>query len=208
MSQIQKMLQDRFHPDVISAVETCKIMKSAFPLSQNKRLSRGGVKQTYALGIEIMEGTFSQPELGDRDQLVKRIHELEERLQRYENFEHLLDEADNMVAQSVICKHGPDTLPRLDDFSFDGVIGELQSYAPELYHLFLQLGDANRHQLPQQSGLTVEEMKTVTSMCTVFNARSQRFKGLQLLMSVMLIARGTGKQVNKASKLGRNGYEQ
>ena len=69
MSQIQKMLQDRFHPD-ISAVETCKIMKSAFPLSQNKRLSRGGVKQTYALGIEIMEGTFSQPELGDRDQLV------------------------------------------------------------------------------------------------------------------------------------------
>lgn len=65
------MLQDRFHPDVISAVEACKIMKLAFPLSQNKHLSRGGWKQTYALGVEIMEGTSSRPEPGDRDQLVK-----------------------------------------------------------------------------------------------------------------------------------------
>ena len=96
-------------------------MKSAFPLYQNKRLSRGGVKQTYALGIEIMEGMFTQPEPGDRDQLVKRI---QDRLQRYENFEHLLDEADNVLAQSVICKHEPDMLSRL---GFDGVIGELQS---------------------------------------------------------------------------------
>ena len=143
-----------------------------------------------------METTSSQPEPGDRDQLIKCIHELEERLCRYEDFEHLLREADNMVAQSVMCQHGPDTLPRLDEISFDSIIDEFQSYAPELYHLFFQLGDSKRHQLSQQSGLTVEEMKTVTSMCTIFNARSQRFKGLQLLVSMMLIARGTGKQVN------------
>ena len=98
----------------------------------------------------------------------------------------------------MTCLHGPDTLPRLDNFSFDGVIDEFQTYyAPELYHLFNQLGDLEHHQSPQQSGLTVEEMKTVTSLCTLFNARSQRFKGLQLLMSLMLVARGTGKQVIK-----------
>ena len=190
------MLQERFHPDVISAVEACKILKLAFPLSQSKRLSRSGVKQTYALGVEVMEAASSQPNSGDRDQLVRRIHELEERLQRYEDFGHLLHEADNMVAQSVICQRGPDTLLRLDEISFDGIIDEFQSYTPELYHLFLQLGDSKRHQLPQQSALTVQEIKTVTSMCTIFNARSQRFKGLQLLISMMLIARGTGKQVN------------
>lgn len=172
-------------------------MKLAFPLTQTKRLSRGGVKQTCAVGVDVMEVTSSQPEPDDREQLVKRIHELEERLHMYENFEYLLDEADNMVAQSVISQQGPDTLPHLQEFSFDRVIGEFQSYAPQLYHLFNQLGDSNRHKLPQHSGLTVEETKTVTSMCTIFNARTQRFKGLQLLMSMMLIARGTGKQVNK-----------
>ena len=82
MSRIQKLLQDRFHPDVISAVEACKILKLVFPLSQKKRLSRGGVKQTYALGVEVTEATSSQPD--DRDQLLQRIHELEERLSRYE----------------------------------------------------------------------------------------------------------------------------
>ena len=101
-----------------------------------------------------------------------------------------------MVAQSVVCQRGPDTLLRLDEISFDSIIDEFQSYTQELYHLFLQLGDSKRHQLPQQSALTVQEIKTVTSMCTIFNARSQRFKGLQLLISMMLIARGTGKQVN------------
>ena len=196
VSRIQKMLQERFHPDTISAVEACKILKLAFPLSQSKRMSRSGVKQTHVLGVEIMEASSSQPDSGDRDQLVRHIHELEERLQRCEDFEHLLREADSMVAQSVICQHGPDTLPCFDEISFDSIIGEFQSYAPELYHLFLLLGDSKRHQLPQQSGLTVEEMKTAMSMCTIFNARSQRFKGLQLIMSMMLIARGTGKQVN------------
>ena len=46
-----------------------------------------------------MEVTSSQPGPDDQDHLVKRIHKLEERLHRYENFEYLLDEADNMVAQ-------------------------------------------------------------------------------------------------------------
>lgn len=68
MSQIQKLLQDRFHPDVISSVEACKILKLAFHASQNKRLCRGGVKQTYVLGLEVMDTTQSQSD--DREQLL------------------------------------------------------------------------------------------------------------------------------------------
>lgn len=109
-------------------------MKLAFPLTQTKRLSSGGVKQTCAVGVDVMEVTSSQPEPDDRD--------------------HLLDEADKMVAQSVISQQGPDTLPHLQEFSFDRVIGEFQSYAPQLYQLFNQLGDSNRHKLQQHSGLT------------------------------------------------------
>ena len=74
-----------------------------------------------------MEATSSQPESGDRDQLVRRIHKLEERLCRYEDLEYLLREANNMVAQSVTYQHGPDTLSRLDEISLDGIIDEFKS---------------------------------------------------------------------------------
>ena len=94
MSQVHKLLQDRFQPDIISEVEACKILKSAFQC-----LSRGGVKQTYALGVEIMEATSS-----DRGQ---HIHDVEERLSRYENFRQLLDKANSMMSQSGTCLHGP-----------------------------------------------------------------------------------------------------
>ena len=170
----------------------CKVLKLSFQASQNKRLCRGGVKQTYVLGFEVMDTTQSQSD--DREQLLQRIHELEERLTRYEKFEHFLEDAEKMVSLSVDGQRGPDTLPRLNHFSFDGVIKEFQMYAPKLYHLFRQIGDSEQHRSPQQSGLT-EEMKTVTSLYILLNARSQRFKRLQLLMSLMLVARGTSKQV-------------
>ena len=122
------MLQERFHPDVISVgvVEACKILKLAFPLSQSKHL-RSGVKQTYALGVKVMEAASSQPNSGDRDQLVRRIHELEERLQRYEDYGNLHKADNNMGAQSVISHRGPDTLLCLDEISFDGIISVVYS---------------------------------------------------------------------------------
>ena len=46
--------------------------------------------------------------------------------------------------------------------------------------------------------LSVEEMKVVMSLCTILNARCNPFKGMQLLLSFMLIARGTSKQINQA----------
>ena len=39
------------------------------------------------------------------------------------------------------------------------------------------------------------EIKAVTSLCSLLNARSVRTKGLQLLISMMLVARATSKQV-------------
>ena len=143
------------------------------------------------MGFE-MEATPSQD---DRDQLLQRIRVLEERVHSLESSQRFVHEANNMMALSVIGTHGPDTLPRLTEFSFDGIINEFKTYTPELYCLFQKLGDTERHLSPLQSGLCVEEMKAMMSLCALFNARSQRFNGLQLLISFMLVARGTGKQV-------------
>ena len=40
-----------------------------------------------------------------------------------------------------------------------------------------------------------EELKAVMALCTLLNARSARTKGLQLMVSLMLVARATGRQV-------------
>ena len=139
---------------------------------------------TYALGIDIMEATSSESD--DRGQLLQRIHELEERLSRYENFGQLLDEADSMMSRSVTCLHGSDTLSHL-------VLMVSSMSSRHMLHLFNQLGHSEHNQSANQSSLSVEEMKTVTSLCVHFSM--QGHKSSRGSSSLRLVARGTGKQV-------------
>ena len=40
--------------------------------------------------------------------------------------------------------HGPDMLDHFPEFAMDAVIGEVQSIAPDVYQLFVQLGNTCR----------------------------------------------------------------
>ena len=110
-----------------------------------------------------------------------------------ENRESLIKEADMVIACGSQGSHGPDSIDDLSDFSIDAVIAEFQSYAPSLYAFFQQFGHTHRNS--SDTSLPVEEMKALMALCTLMNARSNRFKGLQLLLSMMFIARATNKQV-------------
>ena len=46
-----------------------------------------------------------------------------------------------------------------------------------------------------------EELKAVIALCTLLNARSARVKGLQLMVSLMLVARATSRQVHMYIRL-------
>ena len=74
------------------------------------------------------------------------------------------------------------------------VIDEIKTNAPSIYQLFLELGDTRRNAIDETT--SAEQRKTIMSLCTIMNARSQRVNGLQLLLSFMLIARATSKQVS------------
>ena len=74
-----------------------------------------------------------------------------------------------------------------------GLIDELKSSCPELYKLMQHLGNTQRNAVA--GSIPDEELKTVMAICTLLNARSARVKGLQLMISVMLVARGIGRQV-------------
>ena len=92
-----------------------------------------------------------------------------------------------------IIMHGPDTLERLQSFTIDTELAELHTYAPDLLQLFETLGQTSRN--IHGNDLAVEQIKGFVSICTLLNARTHRAKGLELLISIMLIACATSKQV-------------
>ena len=94
----------------------------------------------------------------------------------------------------------PNTVSRMAEFGLDTIVADLEMYSPALFHLFRQLGDTSRNRR-MDGCLCVEEMKSITSLCILLNARSNRFKGLQLLLSMVLVGQGGGKQARWQGKL-------
>ena len=106
----------------------------------------------------------------------------------------LCSEVDSAVCSRQMLLHGPDTVERFAEFSMSAVITELQASCPQLYRLVQQLGCSQRN--ARGGRLPDEELKGVMAVCTLLNARSARVKGLQLMISLMLVARATGRQVH------------
>ncbi len=91
--------------------------------------------------------------------------------------------------------HGPNTQAHVSGFTRDEVVQELKRKCPRMYELFQEVARTQRTVAEDASVLPLPELKVVMSMCTLLNARS---KGVQLLISLMLVARATNKQVHKA----------
>lgn len=181
MNEIQRMLQERFKSDSISAVEACRVLKEAFPSVQQKRLTKQGVKQTYATGVDWTDQALSttpsssSTQASDRATLKQRI-ELEKPVQGLEQSQHYIRESDKMLSSSDVASHGPDTIWRLAHFSLDSIRQEFAVHTPELLDLFSTIG-LNKQQSEAQATLQTGEMKTITSLCVLLNARSNRFRG-------------------------------
>ena len=88
---------------------------------------------------------------------------------------------------------GPNSVQRFQVFSIDSVIAELKTHAPDLYKLIVALGST--HTVEEGEVASLSELRAATSMCILFKNRSMRVLGVQLLLTYMLIARATSKQV-------------
>ena len=71
---------------------------------------------------------------------------------------------------------------------------DISFLATDLLNLFCTLGETKRIANEEQ-GLMTEDVKALCSLCILLNARSMRVKGLQLMIRMMVTARGTSKQV-------------
>ena len=132
--------------------------------------------------------------------LTQRVHQLEQELQSSRQVASstatstIKDEFSLLLTEGGVMSRGPDSLEHLNSFSLADVIRDVRQLAPNLYTLFCDLGDTNRNARDEML-TTHEEIKALTSLCVLANARSQIIKGVQLFMSIMLIARAINKQV-------------
>ena len=128
--------------------------------------------------VQLLEGTVRRLESEQSSGYVQQLDQQMEAVVRHRG--------------SVMS--GPDTSEHFGTFSVDSVISEVKQNAPDVYQLFQVLGKTSRN--AQQGQLPTEELKAAVSLATLLNARSNRVKGIQLLLGIMLIARATHKHVS------------
>ena len=202
-----EMLQHQYSSSSITAIEARKIIQEAFPHIISKRSTHQ--KATYIVGVELRPvPALASPSKAEaqepgpacsRNELIERIQVLEE-LERSRDHtitgfrNQLAREADQVISYNEQAFHGPDSTENIAKFSLDTLVDELHSQAPSLYGLLQDVGHTSRNESTTER-ICTEELKTVTSMCVLLNARTNRCNGMQLLISLMLIARATNKQV-------------
>lgn len=131
----------------------------------------------------------------EKHETETRIQQLEEqsRLDPTTTLTHQMDDILGNLDLQVA--HGPDTHKHLESFSMDTVIAELQANVPDLYSLFMALGDVERNRREDDDTTPLEKIRATAALCTLLKARSAKVKGIQLLLGFMLVARSTNRQV-------------
>ena len=91
--------------------------------------------------------------------------------------------------------HGPNSIDHFNHFSLDEVIREMRTSAPDVISLLstLKIGRSDRHD--DQHTRLLTQLRVMSSLCTLLKGRSIKVLGLQLLLTFMLLARATSKQV-------------
>ena len=221
-SDVHQMILEAFPGNTTSSVEVAKLLTSTIPSSEPKRDTKRK-KEMFYIGVErgssesMSRSSMSSQEVtilpmdvqlsherAKSQMLTARIHQLEE-LQSVRQVTSqssralvpvIKDEFSLLLSEGGMLCFGPDSLEHLDSFSLAGIIRDVRETAPNLYSLLCDLGDTSRNARDEVT-TTHEEIKALTSLCTLANARSQRAKGVQLFLSIMLIARAVNKQVRR-----------
>ena len=129
--------------------------------------------------------------------LEQEVRDLKEKLAAAEqetvSIRRLNDQMQTLIDPGLFVHHGPNTIAHLDEFSIDHILREVNDNAPEVMALLHQMGNCKR--FGEGESQQIATLRSVTALTTLLKCRSTRVLGLQLQMSIMLIARATSKQV-------------
>ena len=208
VSDIHKQIEERYA--MCSHNKVSELLHKAFPNAETKIATKS--RTMHVFGIEpVSEASSSQhtitemaalleSERTENRDLRRKTRVLEARIQELERTSagSPAQQADALPHTSLTA-YGPDSYEHFHGFSIDGVICELKEQVPDIYTFITQLADVQRNVGPDEASRTLE-LQAVTVLCTLLNARSSRVKDIQLLLSMMLIARSISKQVGEKSE--------
>ena len=194
-------------PVAVTNIALAKAIRDEFPTATSKKA--GDRRHTYVYGIEkASTGTVELDRaLRRNEQLEQQLHELQQRVVQLEKEKEsaaasqkleLDGQMQTLLNPNMLAYHGPDTVEHLHGFSLESLIEEFAENAPDVMDLVRHLGNCGRYEGDDDDNdenLSTATQRTVTSLCTLLKCRSAKVLGLQLLLSIMLIARATNKQV-------------
>lgn len=207
LSDVHEQLEERYAK--CSHYQLATLLQKAFPNAESKIAGKSRTKHIIGIRpvVQIPDPITSKQsiaqlteqlktERAQNVELLEKMHFLEARIRELESTSpsHLATQVDTLP-QSSLAASGPDSYVHFCEFTVEGMIRELQKQVPDVYGFFMHLGDVSRNVGPD--GASTQELKAITALCTLMNARSSRVKGMQLLISIMLIARSTSKQVGE-----------
>ena len=197
-SDLQSELVSQFPQTSWNYRAVTQTVQAAFPQSVSK--IHGKAHHRYIHCIEVNEPGTSSSDSLEKEELQAHVKHLEgciaelERLQSAAIMpERVESQVQCLLNPSREVYHGPDTLQNFQTFSVDEVLSEIRTHAPEVLHLFQVIGKPDRHDDPETT--RISQITLISSLVTLLKCRSIKVLGVQLLLTFMLIARATSKQV-------------
>ena len=212
VSDIHNSLETQFTPNQYSHRAVSTFIRDAFPQSHTKPTGHKRVAHLHGVDWKRdtphtmyqspgVQGSSAPPTMEaaalytENQELYSKVSMLEAKVRELEQCSTrvLTEEATTVIRHGQLICSGPDTLEHFEQYSFAGIVDELKTHASNLLQLVLQIGQTSRNTSSDE--ISKEHIKAMVSLCTLLNARSVRTKGMQLMVSLMLIARATSRQV-------------
>ena len=137
-------------------------------------------------------------EIETNRQLREQLRIMEERVRELEQAQaksHLVDQMNALPVSSNAIQHGPDTIDHFTDLSMEKLLSECKQFAPDVLRILQTIGHLDPDSLGGEDLGDSKDGKVVMALCTLLKSRSRKVLGLQLLVSFMLVARSTSRQV-------------
>ena len=185
-SDLKDELEMQFVSTKFSSYFVSHLVRETFPNTISKPAGKSRQQYAFGLGRKIPISTThtntpcshdspstlgsNQSSLDDQasgivDQLLK-CSQMEDRIKELEKQSHdtMVRQADSIAQRKCSVTQGPDAIDHLHKFSIDSIITDLREQSPDLYSLFLKIGDTRRN-AHDDEGLSMEDIKAVASLC-------------------------------------------
>ena len=128
------------------------------------------------------------------DELERQVAQLQEHIGSSAQLSSLETQIGSLLSSQNAAYHGPDTITHFNDFSMDHIITEFKNQAPDVWQLLNNLGNTGRFSEDNQQQ-QLAQLQIISYLSTLLKTRSLKTLGVQLLVSLMLIARATSRRV-------------